>query len=399
MASLLGRRQPSPLNTVEHQLSALLPDTLDAFSPTACRQIDQHAPCSEGGSEGGACGCSIDHPPLDTCGANAGDRLSRRDLLSLNAAAPEWRPPVCGGAAPGSFSGGGGGERDLGGRLKGLQQQHQQQGLHVQHPKKQPGQQNNNPRGLPHQQRLPATHQRQQQQQGQQQQAPAHQQQQQQQQQQHPPQQQLGAADDKHSAVMRRQQDNATTRQAELHEALEAARSGLSGLLAERALLMKAAARCGCAAGAAAPDGADAGDAGGGRHAAAGLSADELRGLRQLIADQADSGACDSPSPKGAAPPSPVAAAAPGQWLSTLSDLVARHAAEAQGDYQQLSQQYLILTRQLGIPACAVPQAAWQAAAPAGAAGGQQNPQAAMAIPSDVEQVRRWLVMGAWLQL
>jgi len=381
---MLGRRQPTPLNTAQHQVAALLPDTLDAFSPTACgRQIDQHA-ADDAESEGASVSSRVGEPvALDTCGADASERaVHRKDLLSLNVMAPEWRPVgsnvMQGGIPIGSIERAG---------VPGCLIRSQQPNSPAQQQSRQPpGLRANPPRPL--------------QQQQQQQRPPrlAHPRQQQQQLQAAPPQlpqapsqqhqePQSSALDDK-SGALGRQQDNALTREGELQQILEHARTGLSELLTQRLLLIRAArgytfsgaSSCNSSTAAYPEPSASA--------AAVSLSTEEQQEIQRLIAEpDFDDNAATADGAADQIAGVPTSAA--GQWLSALSEVVMRHASEAQNEYQQLSQQYLILTRQLGIPACAVPQAAWQAAAPA--AAGSQQPglsSSSTAIPSDIEQVR-----------
>jgi hypothetical protein len=235
-------------------------------------------------------------------------------------------------------------------------------------------------RGRPQQQQQ-QQQQEQQQQQQRSQQAPVHASQQQEQRPQ--------GSDERFGGPMKQQQDNAARRQVDLQRALEQAREGLAGLLGQRALLMRAVRRCtdwqaqaeeqscgehaissDAAGGAMAPEPAQS------EHEAA-LRPQEVVELARLLEEGAAAG-----EGKGAA------ATPSAGWLAALAELVSQHAAEAQAEFQQLAQSYLILTQQLGIPPCAVPEAAWRAAAPGHVPPAAPAPTSAgMSIPSDLEQV------------
>ncbi|KAI8469987.1 MAG: hypothetical protein J3K34DRAFT_521776, partial [Monoraphidium minutum] len=360
----------------QNPIEALLPDSLDAwFSPRGASHADQ------AGADGGGKALRVAQP-----GGFPGAGVCEQGPWP-NVRAPEWLP------APGAEAGGSAAAHPhhpppgTGGlaqqhdqhrhqaRSQQQQQQQQQAGRHVQqrgrgqHPS-QPHQQSQHRLAQHSVQAAP------------------------------PPQAQQGAGGVQDSGPMKQQQDNAARRQADLQAALSQARTGLSGLLGQRALLMRAARRwAGASSGAEQGGGgesAGAGDGGGGSGGAPAGAAQmegEAAELRRLLAETAEhAGPSEGAAVEGqdsADTGRGGAASAEPVWLQALGDTASRHATEAQAEFQQLAQAYLILTQQLGIPPCAVPEAAWRAAAPgcpAPQAASAAPTPASMAIPSDLEQ-------------
>ncbi|KAI8476211.1 MAG: hypothetical protein J3K34DRAFT_390214 [Monoraphidium minutum] len=345
----MSLRRPSPI-TVEDARHAL-PDSLDAFSPGAARQGDQG--CEPSGSANG----KGPRPPSSGgrgCGRAAAAALSAsRDLPVVphhhGAGGKLVRGPWRDATAAEWLPSGRGHTQARGGPgwPRGGELKQGAPPRRNQHPQQQAHSQHHGP---PRTQR-PA------------QQAPGD-----------------DLCSGASGAAVEEQRDAAARRQAELQAALVEAHSGVVTLLAGQGLLSKAAAfqrHLGAPADGAAID-----------VAALGVS-----GAGGAAGDAEATG-----TPAGPA------------WLRGLSATVTRHAAEAQAEFSSLAAAYLILTQQLGIPPCAVPQAAWLAAAGGGqqaAAGAaaaavgqasrqQQQGVLASSVPVDAEQVGHASARRAW---
>lgn len=289
----------SPIITqAQNTVVLVLPDSLDAFSPSASRHNDQAPSC---GGSSGSCSTSSGGDggkqamPDKLPGADAADRSGSSDLASphaagalpngdkgpwLNVMAPEWRPST--GQAPGALE-----------RPGGRQRQQQQLPVH-QLPLPQPQQ-----KTQPKQQTARSGQQR-----GRQQQPRSQPPQQQAQQQ---AVQQQGGGDD--TSGMKWQEDNASRRQSELQIALDEAQAGLKELLRQRSLLIKAARPFSGNTQDSSSSSADKQQNAG--SSAAALKPDELQEVQRL----AEAGT--------------EGQAAQGAWLQSLADVATSHATDA----------------------------------------------------------------------